>query len=169
MIARWSGLAGPNGKASVIFTLPAAVDAGQAPVCGEWNDWSPDANVMDVVEDGFSLTIELEVGRTYRFRYLLDGQRWENDWHADFYVPNGYGGDDSVVDLTRLDAPPPAPAPPGNEATSAGPRERFARGRRADSPEPTDDRAAGLGLIRFCGSYSRFCTVRTVAGSMVRT
>jgi hypothetical protein len=116
----------PNGKASVIFTLPAAVNAGQAAVCGEWNDWSPDADVMDVVEDGFSLTIELELGRTYRFRYLLDGQRWENDWHADFYVPNGYGGDDSVVDLTTFDAPPPSPAPPDNEATSAGPRERFA-------------------------------------------
>ena len=118
----------PNGKASVIFTLPAAVNAGQAAVCGEWNDWSPDADVMDVVEDGFSLTIELELGRTYRFRYLLDGQRWENDWHADFYVPNGYGGDDSVVDLRTLDAPPPAPAPPGDEATSAGAdhAERFA-------------------------------------------
>lgn len=118
----------PNGKASVIFTLPAAVGARQAAVCGEWNDWSPDADVMDVVEDGFSCTIELEVGRPYRFRYLLDGQRWENDWHADFYVPNGYGGDDSVVDLRMVDAPSPAPAPPDDEATGAGggPRERFA-------------------------------------------
>ena len=118
----------PNGKASVIFTLPAAVGARQAAVCGEWNDWSPDADVMDVVEDGFSLTIELEVGRPYRFRYLLDGQRWENDWHADFYVPNGYGGDDSVVDLRMVDAPSPAPAQPDDEATSTGggPRERFA-------------------------------------------
>jgi hypothetical protein len=132
----------PNGKASVIFTLPAAVGARQAAVCGEWNDWSPDAHVMDVVEDGFSLTIELEVGRTYRFRYLLDGQRWENDWHADFYVPNGYGADDSVVDLRMLDAPSSAPAPPGDDATGAGggPPGRFAAAVvRIHMPPPTTE------------------------------
>ena len=32
-----------------------------------------------------------------RYRYLLDGSRWENDWSADEYVPNGYGSDDSVL------------------------------------------------------------------------
>ena len=142
----------PNGKASVIFTLPAAVGARQAAVCGEWNDWSPDADVMDVGEDGFSLTIELEVGRPYRFRYLLDGQRWENDWHADFYVPNGYGGDDSVVDLRMVDArrrPPPnrtrkrrAPAGiPGSGSPlpscgSACPRRPLSRPARPDPVPP---------------------------------
>ena len=34
------------------------------------------------------------------YRYLVDGERWENDWAADTYAPNDYGGDDSVVDLT---------------------------------------------------------------------
>jgi len=33
---------------------------------------------------------------------LLDGRRWDNDWAADGYVSNGFGGDDSVVDLTAL-------------------------------------------------------------------
>ena len=42
-------------------------------------------------------------------RYLLDGQRWDNDWAADAYVRNDFGGDDSVVDLTALaEAVPPA-------------------------------------------------------------
>jgi hypothetical protein len=60
-------------------------------------------------EGGFSLTADLEAGRTYRFRYLLDGERWDNDWAADAYVPNSFGGDDSVVDLTALaEAIPPA-------------------------------------------------------------
>ncbi len=71
-------------------------------ICGEWNDWTADRDVMEQAADGFSLTIRLEPGRTYRFRYLLDGTRWENDWAADAYVPNGYGSDDSVVDLTDL-------------------------------------------------------------------
>ena len=48
------------------------------------------------------MTVGLDAGRAYRFRYLLDGQRWENDWAADAYQPNGFGGDDLVVDLTAL-------------------------------------------------------------------
>ena len=48
------------------------------------------------------MTVVLDAGRAYRFRYLLDGQRWDNDWAADAYQPNDFGGDDSVVDLTAL-------------------------------------------------------------------
>src|ERR1019366_4453756 len=86
-----------------------AVGARHAAVCGEWNNWSRDHDVMARVEDGFSLTLRLEPGRTYRFRYLLDGYRWENDWAADGYEPNAYGSDDSVVDLTALIDPVPLP------------------------------------------------------------
>jgi hypothetical protein len=99
---------GPNGKASVTFNLTADVGAGQTAICGEWNDWRPDRDVMDSTAAGFTRTVELEAGRTYRFRYLLDGYRWENDWAADAYVPNEYGGDDSVVDLRTLDSDAPA-------------------------------------------------------------
>ncbi|MGA2305757.1 MAG: CHAD domain-containing protein [Acidimicrobiales bacterium] len=90
------------GRASVTFTLPAAVRATRVAICGEWNGWSAGRDVMDRVGDVFSLTIELQPGRAYRFRYLLDGERWENDWDADAYVPNAFGTDDSVVDLTAL-------------------------------------------------------------------
>jgi 1,4-alpha-glucan branching enzyme len=79
-------------------------------VCGEWNGWSAGADVMHRDADGgFSVTVDLDAGRAYRFRYLLDGQRWDNDWAADAYVANDFGGDDSVVDLTALaEAVPPA-------------------------------------------------------------
>jgi len=51
-------------------------------------------------EDGsFALTLSLKVGRAFRFRYLLDDGRWENDPAADAYVPNPFGGEDSVVQL----------------------------------------------------------------------
>jgi len=60
-------------------------------------------------EGGFSVTVGLDAGRAYRFRYLLDGQRWDNDWAADAYQANDFGGDDSVVDLIALaEAVPPA-------------------------------------------------------------
>ena len=94
---------GAEGKASVTFTLHPCVGAQTAAVCGDWNDWSADADVMHRdAEGGFSLRVDLEAGRAYRFRYLLDGQRWDNDWAADAYIRNGFGGDDSVVDLTAL-------------------------------------------------------------------
>ena len=52
--------------------------------------------------------MELAAGRRWRFRYLLDGARWENDWAADDYVANEFGGEDSVVELSAFQTPPPA-------------------------------------------------------------
>jgi hypothetical protein len=43
--------------------------------------------------------LELDAGRAYRFRYVIDGWKFENDWFADRYEPNPYGGEDSVVDV----------------------------------------------------------------------
>jgi hypothetical protein len=67
------------------------------------------------------VTVGLDAGRAYRFRYLLDGQRWENDWAADAHQPNGFGGDYSVVDLTALAEAVPRAArkAPAKTATKA--------------------------------------------------
>ena len=102
---------GAKGKAHVTFTVDPRAGAQTAAVCGEWNDWSADAGVMHRdAEGGFSLTVDLDPGRAYRFRYLLDGDRWDNDWAADAYVRNDFAGDDSVVDLTALAAAVPLAA-----------------------------------------------------------
>lgn len=86
----------------VTFRLPSEVDAESAAVCGEFNDWSPEANPLRALKaGGFSTTISLETGHSYRFRYLLDGERWENDWQADGYVRNHYGSEDSLVNLEQ--------------------------------------------------------------------
>jgi len=82
----------------VTFELPADVGAERVYLCGEFNGWSQTAQPMKRQQDGgFVLTISLKPGREYRFRYLLDGERWENDEQADAYVPNPYGSKDSVV------------------------------------------------------------------------
>jgi len=53
---------------------------------------------MKQLKDGsFSTTLSLTPGNSYRFRYLLDEERWENDWDADLYLPNEFGSEDSVV------------------------------------------------------------------------
>lgn len=85
-------------KCRVTFKLPADVQAETAVLCGEFNEWNETTNPMKQLKDGsFSATISLPADHTYRFRYLLDGERWENDWEADAYAPNQYGVDDSLV------------------------------------------------------------------------
>jgi hypothetical protein len=112
---------GANGRSSVTFVLDPRVEATRAAVCGEWDDWSTNAQVMErAAEGGFRLTVELPAGRAYRFRYLLDGERWENDWAADAYVPNGFGGEDSLVDLTALAEEVPAVTGAAKATKSAG-------------------------------------------------
>jgi len=84
----------------VTFELPAEVNVQTANLVGEFNDWDIESLPMTRGEDGsFTVTVSLTVGQAYRFRYLLDGERWENDWTADAYVPNEFGSDDSVVQL----------------------------------------------------------------------
>jgi 1,4-alpha-glucan branching enzyme len=82
----------------VTFELPTAAEAMAANVVGEWNGWSGDATPMSKRKDGrLSVTVSLEAGRPYRYRFLLDGERWENDWAADAYVANDFGGEDSLI------------------------------------------------------------------------
>ena len=84
----------------VSFRLPKeAVKGGKrVNVVGDFNDWSIEANPMNQLKSGeFTVTLNLKSGREYRFRYLVDGYRWENDWNADRYERNAYGSDDSVV------------------------------------------------------------------------
>lgn len=88
----------------VRFELPkAAVDgASKVTVVGDFNDWrTDDAVSLRRQKDGrFAVTLELAVGRAYRFRYLIDGKRWENDWAADRYEPATIGGaENSVVEV----------------------------------------------------------------------
>ena len=54
---------------------------------------SPDGPVGE-----FKVALDLEAGRDYSFRYLIEGREWENDWAADRYVPSGIeGAENSVV------------------------------------------------------------------------
>jgi len=88
----------------VTFELPKAAVGGasKVSVVGDFNDWRTErALALKRQKDGrFTATLELPIGRAYRFRYLIDGERWENDWAADRYEPSELGGaDNSVVDV----------------------------------------------------------------------
>ena len=82
----------------VTFSVPAEVNAQTVHLCGDFTKWEKAPKQMKRYADGsFKVSVELKPGKRYQFRYLLDGQRWENDWQADEYVPNQFGSEDSVL------------------------------------------------------------------------
>lgn len=86
------------GTVDITFTFPAGVHADTVALCGEFNNWSAEDTQLERGSDGsWRAIVALEPGRSYRYRYLLDGERWENDRQADHYVPNALGSTDSVV------------------------------------------------------------------------
>jgi 1,4-alpha-glucan branching enzyme len=88
----------------VTFELPSSMWAERINLVGEFNDWDTTATPLhhNRADANWRATVQLEVGRRYRFRYLIDGHEWLNDWHADDYAENLYGSYDSIVDLTGL-------------------------------------------------------------------
>lgn len=88
----------------VTFELPSSVWAERINLVGEFNDWDTTATPLgrNRADTNWRTTVELEAGRRYRFRYLIDGEEWLNDWYADDFAPNPYGSYDSIVDLTGL-------------------------------------------------------------------
>ena len=81
----------------VTFVLPPEVEAEIVHLVGEFNDWQTSHAMRRQKDDSWRITLDLEPGREYQFRYLVDGQRWLNDPEADKYVPNPYGDENSVV------------------------------------------------------------------------
>ncbi|ACL24567.1 isoamylase early set domain-containing protein [Chloroflexus aggregans] len=98
---------GPAGKVRVTFSLPAALWADTIYLVGDFNGWNRHATPLRATEHGWMVTLDLEAGRTYQYRYLVNDNEWHNDWNADGYVPNPYGGDNSVVDTTIFAHLPP--------------------------------------------------------------
>ena len=86
-------------KVKVTFEMPPECRAKTVTLVGDFNGWDKTATPMNKrkKDNVFATSLTLAAGRAYQFRYWLDGSRWENDWSADDYVPNGYGEDNSVV------------------------------------------------------------------------
>ena len=85
----------------VTFELPkeATANAKSVKIVGEFNEWNIKKGVpMKALKNGtFKAILELESGKEYQYRYLIDNNIWVNDWEADKYVQTAYGVDNSVV------------------------------------------------------------------------
>lgn len=65
---------------------------------GEFNKWNTKNLPMSKLKDGsFSLTVDLEAGRDYQYRYLTDSGTWLNDSKADRYEYSAFAGGDNCV------------------------------------------------------------------------
>ncbi len=72
--------------------------AKSANIVGEFNNWSFGATPMKKLKNGaFTTTLDLEQGREYQFRYLLDKKIWENDLEADRFAPTPFGDSKNSV------------------------------------------------------------------------
>jgi len=99
-------LSAHSNKIVVRFELPSAIWADSVCLVGDFNNWNQRSHplIRDRYDGTWYIILELERGKEYQFRYLVNGREWHNDWHADRYVPNPYGGTNSVV-YTDLPSP----------------------------------------------------------------
>ncbi|MBD3349719.1 MAG: hypothetical protein GF400_11070 [Candidatus Eisenbacteria bacterium] len=65
-------------------------------VAGDFNNWEPEADRLEEVEDGvFRITLDLLPG-TYEYKFVVDGA-WKEDPDNPNSVPDPYGGNNSVL------------------------------------------------------------------------
>ena len=88
---------GPKGKVRVLFYLPASFWADTIHLVGDFNDWDSTATPLHLDDNCWSITLDLDAGRSYEYRYLVNNTDWVNDWQADRFTPSELGGDNSVV------------------------------------------------------------------------
>ncbi len=76
----------------------ASAEASSVAVAGDFNGW--DAVTMKKGQDGvFRIQLSLSPGR-YQYAFLVDERTWVPDPRAATLVDSGYGGADSILDLT---------------------------------------------------------------------
>lgn len=80
MITIHKSTTGKNGKVRVTFSMPS-MDCGESLYLVGWfNEWDESVYRMERTADGgWSLTLELEPGCEYQYRFRTPDGRWLND------------------------------------------------------------------------------------------
>ncbi len=82
------------------FRIPEETgnSAKTAHIVGEFNNWTFFSTPMKKLKSGaFTTTLDLEPGKEYQFRYLLDQKIWENERDVDKSVSSPYGDSENSV------------------------------------------------------------------------
>jgi hypothetical protein len=87
-----------EGKIIITFEIPGSVWADQIHLVGDFNDWDRESlPFRHTRQDNWHVELELDRGREYHCRYLVDGADWRSDRHADLHTLGSDGFLDSVV------------------------------------------------------------------------
>lgn len=88
----------PVCKVTFKLTAEEAGQANQAVLLGDFNNWDrSDAEMKRNKKGDFSITLDLPTEVSFHYRYLLDGDKWENDPDADAYERSPIGEHDNSV------------------------------------------------------------------------
>ena len=86
----------PVCKVTFEVSADAVNGAKSVSLLGDFNEWNPTA--LKKQKDGnFKASLELEKGKEFAFRYLVDNDVWINDEAADKYVASGVSYEENSV------------------------------------------------------------------------
>jgi len=85
--------------AEITFELTGDDVKTVALVC-EFNNWEPVPMKFSKKARVFRSKVRLPKGSEFQFRYLVNESEWANDDEADAFIPNEFGGKNSVVSTT---------------------------------------------------------------------
>jgi 1,4-alpha-glucan branching enzyme len=88
---------GPPGKLRITFSLPSSFWADSIHLVGDFNNWNTTATPLKLKDDDWSVTLDLDLGRSFHYRYLVNSSEWINDWQSDAFAQNEHGEENSVV------------------------------------------------------------------------
>ncbi len=90
---------GAHKTAEGVLFATLAPGANSVAIAGDFNNWQPQATLMERNGDGSSFValLPLPPGR-YRYRYVIDGQ-WKSDPHNEYVESNPFGELNSVVEV----------------------------------------------------------------------
>lgn len=77
-------------------------DAQEVCLFGDFNDWQPKPMKFNKKQGVFTFKQRLPLDQEFHFRYLINGDLWDNDHQADNYVANDFGTENSVVNTQRV-------------------------------------------------------------------
>lgn len=71
-------------------------------ILGDFNNWDKTVEPMKTLKSGdFTQTIELESGKEFQLRYLLDGSIWTNEAESDSTITNSFGALNDVISTVQ--------------------------------------------------------------------
>ena len=89
-------------ECKVTFTLVENIadSSNRVNLVGDFNNWNIESIPMERLKSGdYSVSINLEKGKEYQFKYLVEGLGWLNEKEADKHVVNLFQTENSVVIL----------------------------------------------------------------------